>query len=86
VGRRGVKEYRPHETLQLILADRDRDPLACPSCGNRKIQRTPRRRLASAAQTDPYGRVILKCTKCGRQAFYVPTMVTQPSDSQLLKS
>lgn len=86
MGRRGVKEYRAHEALQLILADRDCEPLTCPSCGNRKIQRTPRRRLPISAQMDPYRHVILKCIKCGRQAVYVPRNVTQPSDSQLLTS
>lgn len=86
MGRRGIKEYRAHEALQLILADRDREPLTCPSCGHRKIQRIPRRRSPREAQMDPYRQVTLKCTKCGRQAMYVPRNVTQPSDSQLLTS
>ena len=85
MGRRGIKEYRAHEALQLILADRDREPLACPSCGNRRIERTPRRRLAIAIR-DPYRHVTLRCSKCGRQAAYVPRNVTQPSDAQLLMS
>lgn len=85
MGRRGIKEYRAHEALQLILADRDKEPLCCPSCGNRRIERTPRKRLAIASR-DPYRHVTLRCVKCGRQAAYVPRNVTQPSDAQLLTS
>jgi predicted RNA-binding Zn-ribbon protein involved in translation (DUF1610 family) len=83
VGRRGIKEYRAHEALQLILADRDHEPLSCPSCGHKTITRTPRRRLTPTWR-DPYRHVTLKCGKCGRQAVYVPRNVTQPSDTQLL--
>lgn len=85
MGRRGIKEYRAHEALQLILADRDKEPLCCPSCGHRRIERTPRKRLAIASR-DPYRHVSLRCAKCGRQAAYVPRNVTQPSDAQLLTS
>lgn len=82
MGRRGIKEYRAAEALQLILADRDREPLSCPSCGAVAIDRTPKRRLrASAREADR--RVMLKCTKCGRQAAYAPKNVTQPSEAQL---
>ncbi len=83
VGRRGVKEYRAAEALQLILADRDREPLACPSCGHRTIQRTPRRRLPKDRR-ESHRQVTLKCSKCGRQAVYVPRNVTQPSHKELI--
>ena len=43
MGRRAIKEYRAAEALQLILADRDRERLACPSCGHPAIERTPGR-------------------------------------------
>jgi len=82
VGRRGIKEYRAAEALQLILADRDRGNLACPSCGHRTIERTPKRRLAKGR--DSYRQVTLRCGKCGRHAVYVPQKVTQPSESALI--
>ena len=78
VGRRGVKEYRADEALQLILADRDKEPLSCPSCGADAIERTPKRRL-SAAKWDRYRQVTLRCSECNRHASYVPPHVTQPS-------
>ena len=81
MGRRGVKEYRADEALQLILSDRDQEPLACPSCGNADIERTPKRRLSSA-RWDRYRQVTLVCTSCGRRASYVPPHVTQPSNSE----
>lgn len=83
MGRRGVKEYRAAEALQLILADRDRMGLVCPSCGGESIERTPKRRLRGARRESPHRRVILKCGDCGRQAAYVPRNVTQPSDAEL---
>lgn len=83
MGRRGIKEYRAHEALQLILADRDRERVACPSCGSTSIHRTPRRRLPKTRQ-DAYRQVTLKCSKCGRQAVYVPRNVTQPSHAELI--
>lgn len=82
MGRRGVKEYRAAEALQLILADRDREPLACPSCGHKRIDRTPKRRLPKA-RWKSHRLVTLKCAKCGRQAAYVPRDVTQPSYNEL---
>jgi predicted RNA-binding Zn-ribbon protein involved in translation (DUF1610 family) len=85
VGRRGIKEYRAAEALQLILADRDREDLACPSCGHASIDRVPKRRLPKS-RWDAHRRVTLKCVKCGRQAVYVPRNVTQPSDKELLLS
>lgn len=82
LGRRGVKEYRASEALQLILADRDCEPLACPSCGNSDIQRVPKRR-SSGKLGDPYRSVTLRCSKCGRQAGYVPKNVTQRTGPEL---
>lgn len=79
MGRRGTKEYRAPEALQLILADRDRQPLVCPSCGSRSILRTPRRRL-SGSGWDADRSVSLRCSDCGRQAAYVPKALTQPSE------
>ena len=83
MGRRGIKEYRAAEALQLILADRDREPLVCPSCGHANIDRTPRRRLPRERR-ESHRTVTLRCSKCGRQAAYVPRNVTQPSDRQLI--
>ena len=82
MGRRGVKEYRADEALQLILSDRDHEPLSCPSCGNAEIDRTPKRRL-STARWDRYRQVTLMCKKCGRRAAYVPPHVTQPSHPEM---
>ena len=83
MGRRGVKEYRAAEALQVILADRDREPVACPSCRSTNFDRSPKRRIRGDANEAPYRQVTLKCLKCGRQASYIPAKVTQPSDSQL---
>ena len=83
MGRRAIKEYRAAEALQLILADRDRERLACPSCGHSAIERTPRRRFFPTARPDTYRQVTLRCGKCGRQAAYVPRNVTQPSHPEL---
>jgi len=70
MGRRGVKEYRAQEALALIAADRDGEPLVCPSCGSPKVARTPRRRN-SKGPAEPR-RVTLACAECGRQALYTP--------------
>lgn len=86
MGRRGVKEYRAAEALQLILADRDRTPMTCPSCGHEEIERTPKRRLRGTRWEAPHRKVTLKCTSCGRQASYIPAKVTQPSDQQIIAS
>ncbi len=83
MGRRAIKEYRAAEALQLILADRDREHLACPSCGHQIIERTPKRRFVPTARHDTYRQVTLRCAKCGRQAAYVPRNVTQPSHPEL---
>ncbi|HEX9730170.1 MAG TPA: hypothetical protein VGA37_16870 [Gemmatimonadales bacterium] len=85
MGRRGIKEYRAPEALQLILADRDREQLVCPSCGSKSIDRAPKRRVR-APQEHSHRRVTLKCSACGRQAAYVPKNATQPSEAQLTAS
>lgn len=85
VGRRGIKEFRAPEALQLILADRDREPLVCPSCGNSGIERSPKRRLPKARALS-HRQVTLRCGKCGRQAVYIPQNVTQPSERELIGS
>ena len=82
MGRRGVKEFRADKALQLILADRDREELACPSCGSDDIQRTPKRRVSSA-RWDRHRQVTLQCNSCSRRAVYVPRNVTQPSHPEL---
>ena len=84
MGRRGIKEYRPTEALQLILADRDQLDIPCPSCGHKTIERSPKRRLPKNRWTVPR-QVALQCKKCDRQAMYVPGKVTQPSETELVK-
>ncbi len=81
VGRRGIKEYRASEALQLILADRDHLELECPSCGAGPIERTPPRRRS--LKGEGIRQVSLKCSACGRQASYVPRNVTQRSATEL---
>jgi endogenous inhibitor of DNA gyrase (YacG/DUF329 family) len=83
VGRRGIKEYRAPEALQLILADRDRLPLICPSCGEDSIERTPKRRSRPLGWGIDRHQVSMRCTACGRHAAYVPEAVTQPSELEL---
>lgn len=69
MGRRGIKEYRAGEALNLIAADRDGKALACPSCGAAAIERSPRRTpKAGSADT---GKVTLHCSACGRSAVYL---------------
>jgi hypothetical protein len=53
VGRRGIKEFRAPEALALIAADREHQPLVCPSCGTRTIQRVPRRRSPRPSPAPP---------------------------------
>ncbi len=65
MGRRGIKEYRAPEALILIVADRDRKPLVCPSCGSGEIERHPPR-----GAEEP-GRVTLTCAACARSAVYL---------------
>lgn len=83
MGRRGVKEYRAAEALQLILADRDRQEMVCPSCGHKGIERTPKRRLPQS-RWSAHRQVTLRCRKCGRQAAYIPANTTQPSEKELI--
>jgi RNase P subunit RPR2 len=65
VGRRGIKEYRPAEALNLIAADRDHKPLVCPSCSASAIDREPKRHDQLSS------RVTLTCEACGRTASYL---------------
>ncbi len=78
MGRRQIKEFRAPETLALIEADREQQPLVCPYCNDTTIERTPRRPSSGDA---PSGRVSLTCTKCRRNASYlerVPVVATNP--------
>jgi hypothetical protein len=94
VGRRGIKEYRAPEALALIAADRAHEPLVCPSCGTRTIQRSPRRRMlrASAAAGGGAGvagelstaeRISLTCAACSRHAFYITRGMEPPRDATM---
>ena len=82
MGRRGIKEYRAAEALTLIAADRDHQPLVCPSCGSNEIDRTPRRPPRGAPDL---GRITLHCSSCGRSAVYlaVVNQGTQPQIERL---
>ncbi len=71
MGRRGIKEYRPSEALQLILADRDQHGLPCPSCGHKAIERTPKRRLPKNRWSVPR-QVTLKCKEFRQMIFRYP--------------
>lgn len=68
MGRRHVKEFRPDEALSLIIADRERKSLPCPSCGGGTVVRTPCR---SEEGPPVVGRVSLECTACGRLVAYI---------------
>jgi DNA-directed RNA polymerase subunit RPC12/RpoP len=68
MSRRHVKEFRPDEALSLIIADRERKSLRCPSCGGGTVLRTPSRPEDGPAVT---GRVSLKCAACGRLVAYI---------------
>jgi DNA-directed RNA polymerase subunit RPC12/RpoP len=81
VGRRGIKEYRAPEALALIAADRDHEPLVCPSCGTRRIQRVPRRRaLRPGAPPSGPERISLTCQTCGRHVSYIERGPEPPRD------
>ena len=69
MGRRGVKEYRAGEALNLIAADRDGKALVCPSCGAAAIERSPRRSAKDPGGES--GKVTLHCGACGRSAVYL---------------
>jgi transposase-like protein len=76
VGRRQVKEFRAPETLALIDADRERQPLVCPYCNDTTITREPPHSAEPAA-----GRVTLTCTKCRRSVSYLeraPAIASNP--------
>ncbi|HTR20804.1 MAG TPA: hypothetical protein VMH88_08115 [Gemmatimonadales bacterium] len=77
MGRRGIKEYRPPEALALIAADREHEPLFCPSCRTRTIERVPRRRTRKLVLDLSAERISLTCRSCGRHAFYVWMQVQQ---------
>ena len=80
MGRRGMKEYRASEALTLIAADRAGEPLVCPSCGAKAIQRVPRRH--PEGQALPEGEhVSLTCRRCGRHASYIERGPGQPRDA-----
>jgi len=89
VGRRGIKEYRAPEALALIAADRAHEPLVCPSCGTRTIQRSPRRRVlragagAGAGELFTAERISLTCAACSRHAFYITRGMEPPRDATM---
>lgn len=76
MGRRGIKEYRAPEALLLISADRELQPLVCPTCQTTSVQRTPRRPGDPAI---PSGRVTLMCGECGRSAVYIDRVLSRDS-------
>ena len=83
VGRRGIKEYRAPEALALIAADRAHEPLVCPSCGTRTIQRSPRRRMLRATELFIPERISLTCGACSRHAFYITRGMEPPRDATM---
>ena len=87
MGRRGIKEYRAPEALALIAADRAHEPLVCPSCGTRTIQRSPRRRVLRAAggagELLTAERISLTCAACSRHAFYITRGMEPPRDATM---
>ena len=68
---RGIKEYRAPEALALIAGDRAHQPLVCPSCGPRTIQRSPRRRASPLGEFMTPERISLTCAGCSRHAYYI---------------
>jgi len=83
VGRRGIKEYRAPEALALIAADRAHEPLVCPSCGTRTIQRTPRRRPLRLGEIATTERISLTCAECSRHASYITRGMEPPRDATM---
>lgn len=83
MGRRGIKEYRAPEALALIAADRAHEPLVCPSCGTRTIQRSPRRRTSSFGEMFTPERIRLTCGGCSRHAFYITRGMEPPRDATM---
>jgi hypothetical protein len=82
VGRRGIKEFRAPEALALIAADRAHEPLVCPSCGTRTIQRVPRRRSTAGIELTAE-RISLTCAGCSRHAFYISRGLEPPRDATM---
>lgn len=86
MGRRGVKEYRASEALAIIAADREHQPLICPSCGAKgsAIQRVPRRHPVRPEDPPRIGeRISLTCSKCGRHASYIEGGTLPPRDATM---
>jgi len=83
VGRRGIKEYRAPEALALIAADRAHQPLVCPSCGTRTIQRSPRRRAFKPGELYIPERISLTCAACSRHASYITRGMESPRDATM---
>ena len=83
MGRRGIKEYRAPEALALIAADRAHEPLVCPSCGTRTIQRSPRRRGLRPGELFASERITLTCAACSRHAFYITRGMEPPRDATM---
>ena len=77
-----MKEYRAPEALALIAADRAHEPLVCPSCGTRTIQRSPRRRGLRGVELVPE-RISLTCAACSRHAFYISRALEPPRDATM---
>jgi len=82
-GETGIKEYRAPEALALIAADRAHEPLVCPSCGTRTIQRSPRRRMLRATELFIPERISLTCGACSRHAFYITRGMEPPRDATM---
>ena len=76
MARRGIKEFKAAEALELIMADRAREELVCPSCGNNDFDRFPKRRL-NDTPGEAYRQVKLTCSKCERSAVYSPLAMAQ---------
>ena len=83
MGRRGIKEYRAPEALALIAADRAHEPLVCPSCGTRSIQRSPRRRPIRLGEIIIPERISLTCGACSRHAYYITRGMEAPRDATM---
>lgn len=83
MGRRGIKEFRAPEALALIAADRAHQPLVCPSCGTRTIQRAPRRRPLRLGEIPTPERISLTCGACSRHAYYIERGVEPPRDATM---
>ena len=83
MGRRGIKEYRAPEALSLIAADRAHEPLVCPSCGTRTIQRNPRRKPLRLGEIVIPERISLTCGACSRHAYYITRGLEVPRDATM---